>query len=1033
MSDETRVDLGEDVTNSPRFTAEEASSISRTLFGVQASARPLPSERDQNFHLRCDSGREFVLKFSNSEVSREFLDCQVRAMQHVAQSAGTDICPGVHETVSGRRLARVEGGDGKRYWTRMLTWLPGVPLAQVNPHLPALLRRLGAFLGAVSLSLKDFTHPAARRTFHWDLKHADAVILAHQDQILDPKHRRLVDQFVSRFQQSVVPSLPSLRTSVIHNDANDYNLLVDARRSPDRQLVGIIDFGDMVHTCTIAELAVCIAYVMLGKPNPVEAAAHVVGEYHRVFPLTERELDVLFDLACTRLCTSVTLSALQQARNPANEYLSVTQPHAWALLERLSSIRPEIARYTFRHACGLVPCPKSHAVVRWLEENEERIGPVLEHDPRTAQCVLFDLSVSNSEFGGTSDTAASDELGDLLRNCMRSAGASIGIGRYNEARMCYTSDRYTTGHDARERRTVHLGIDLFAEAGSPVFAPLDGTVHSFQDNAEPLDYGPTIILHHDLDDGRGEFFTLYGHLNRESLDGLTPGAVVEKGDRIGAIGTREINGNWPPHLHFQVITDLLGYRGDFPGVAVAAERGVWLSICPNPNMLLRIPEIVEARSEANHEELLQARRTYLGKSLSVSYEKPLHLVRGSKQNLYDETGRAYLDAVNNVCHVGHCHPRVVAASRQQMGVLNTNTRYLHESILRYAQRLAELLPDPLRVCFLVCTGSEANDLALRLARTYSGHADVVVLDGAYHGNSSTLIDISPYKFDGRGGTGAKPHVHKVDMPDVYRGKFKSTDPQAGAKYANHVREAIQHARDSGRSVSAFFCESLLGCGGQIVLPDGYLTHAYRHVRDAGGVCVADEVQVGFGRVGTHFWGFETQRVVPDIVTLGKPMGNGHPMAAVITTPEIADAFDNGMEYFNTFGGNPISCAIGLAVLEVLEQEELQQHARRVGAHLKAGLRRLQDKYPVIGDVRGLGLFLGVELVESRVTLQPAAEVASYVVERMKDHGILISTDGPLRNVLKIKPPMVFSNENANSLIRTLDTILAEDAAQPSHS
>jgi 4-aminobutyrate aminotransferase-like enzyme len=264
------------------------------------------------------------------------------------------------------------------------------------------------------------------------------------------------------------------------------------------------------------------------------------------------------------------------------------------------------------------------------------------------------------------------------------------------------------------------------------------------------------------------------------------------------------------------------------------------------------------------------------------------------------------------------------------------------------------------------------------------------------------------------------------MPDVYRGAYKQSDPQAGAKYAQHVAQAIQLLQAQGQSVSAFICESILSCGGQVILPPGYLEAVYGHVRVVGGVCIADEVQVGLGRAGSHFWAFETQGVVPDIVTIGKPIGNGHPLAAVITTPEIAASFNNGMEYFNTFGGNPVSCAIGMAVLDVIEQEQLQANALAVGNYLLAGLGQLMAKHPIVGDVRGLGLFVGIELVLDRTTLEPAGDQASYIANRMREHGILVSTDGPFHNVLKIKPPMVFNRENADFFVATLDKILAED-------
>lgn len=434
---------------------------------------------------------------------------------------------------------------------------------------------------------------------------------------------------------------------------------------------------------------------------------------------------------------------------------------------------------------------------------------------------------------------------------------------------------------------------------------------------------------------------------------------------------------------------------------------------------------VEQRDLNMHtSDILAIRHKHLGGSLSLAYRQPLNIVRGAGQYLYDDRGQEYLDCVNNVCHVGHCHPKVVRAAHDQIATLNTNTRYLHHKRAEYVERLLDLFPAPLTVCYLVCSGSEANDLALRLARAHTGGTDIIVVDGAYHGNTSALIDISPYKYDGPGGSGAPDHVHEVTMPDTYRGPHR--DPAtAGANYAECVRAAVADVAKNDRKIAAFICESLMGCGGQIVLPANYLTVAYEYVRAAGGVCIADEVQVGFGRVGTHFWGFETQHVVPDIVTLGKPIGNGHPMSAVITTPEIARSFDNGMEYFNTFGGNPVSCAIGAAVLDVIAEERLQENARAVGGYLKLELERLAADCPTIGDVRGLGLFIGVELVRDRDTLVPAADLATAVIELMKDRGILLSTDGPLHNVLKIKPPLVFTKQNADALVENLGTVLRD--------
>jgi 4-aminobutyrate aminotransferase-like enzyme len=425
----------------------------------------------------------------------------------------------------------------------------------------------------------------------------------------------------------------------------------------------------------------------------------------------------------------------------------------------------------------------------------------------------------------------------------------------------------------------------------------------------------------------------------------------------------------------------------------------------------------------NSDEILAARKRVIGGNVSVGYRSPLHIVRGSMQYLVDASGRRYLDAYNNVPHVGHCHPRVVDAAERQMRVLNTNTRYLHEHLERYAERLIATLPEALSVCYFVNSGSEANELALRLARAHTRQRNLVVLDAAYHGNTTTLIEISPSKFNGPGGDGQPSWVHVVPLPDVYRNRTSALgQPIAsddGASYADAVALAIDRLRASAGGLCGFIAESCPSVGGQIMLPPGYLAAVYGHVRAAGGLCIADEVQTAYGRIGSHFYAFEVQGVVPDIVVLGKPIGNGHPIGAVVTTREIAASFDNGMEFFSTFGGNTVSCAVGLAVLDVVEEEKLQARAAQVGAHLLDRLRPLVEQYSLVGDVRGSGLFIGVELVRDRETLDPAAMEASDVVNRLREEGILIGTDGPFHNVLKIRPPMPFTIEDADVLADAL--------------
>jgi 4-aminobutyrate aminotransferase-like enzyme len=360
-----------------------------------------------------------------------------------------------------------------------------------------------------------------------------------------------------------------------------------------------------------------------------------------------------------------------------------------------------------------------------------------------------------------------------------------------------------------------------------------------------------------------------------------------------------------------------------------------------------------------------------------------------------------------------------------MSLLNSNTRYLHDRIIEYANRLTATLPSPLRVCYFVNSGSEANELALRLSRAHTNARDVIVLDHAYHGNTTTLIDISPYKHDGPGGHGAPDWVHKVPLPDLYRGLYRAEEPATARNYAQHVADVVQELARQKTQISAFIAESMPSVAGQIILPDDYLSLVYKIVREAGGVCIADEVQTGYGRLGTHFWGFERYDVVPDIVVLGKPIGNGHPIGAVITTDEIARSFNNGMEFFSTFGGNTVSCAIGLVVLEIVVRDDLQQHAREVGEDLLQGLKRLAGKHPILGDVRGSGFFLGAELVKNRETREPASAEANRVVNRVRAKGVLLGTDGPFHNVLKIRPPMPFSAVDAEQLLATLDETLIE--------
>jgi len=1021
------------VQHAPDFSLTDAEKMAADLFGVTGHCKKLPSERDQNFRLISNDGGDFVLKIANALDGPEVLDFQNQVMDRLAQGShmqidGAASSPEVRRTLGNEAITTVESRDGQTHFVRLLTYLPGKPLALVKPHDVDLLTSLGRFFGHMDHTLEGFDHASAHREFHWDLQHAPRVVADLIQHIATPEKQDMVSGYLKHFQTRTEPLLDSLRQSVIHNDGNDYNVLAVPKGEWGNQVGGVIDFGDMVYSHTINELAIVCAYAMLDKNEPMAAARHIVKGYHEVYPLTEKELAVLYGLVVMRLCMSVCHCAFQSSLEPDNEYLRISEKPAWNLLERLSSISPRMAEYLFRDACGLTPVAHSVRVVQWLEKEKNRFAPVVELNFRKGAPLVLDFSVGSTFMGLRQDSADPAGLTARIAAEMTAKNAGVGLGRYDEVRAIYSTPAFEELTDMMpERRTIHLGIDLYMPAGSSVAAFHDGKVHSLQNNAVHLDYGPTIILEHLADDI--PFYTLYGHLSLDSLEGLEPGNTIRKGQAFASIGDMDVNGGWPPHLHFQLVVDLLGESGNFPGVALPSQRDVWKSLCPDPNVILGIPESGLDPVERTEQEILTFRKTHIGRNLSISYNKPLKIVKGEGQYLFSEEGQVYVDGVNNVSHVGHCHPEVVAAGQRQMAILNTNTRYLHDNIIEYARQLLDTFPDPLSVCFFVCTGSEANELAFRLARTYTNRLDIISLDGSYHGNTNLLIDVSPYKHEGPGGKGAPIGVETVVMPDGYRGPHKGYGYDTAMAYAGYVKEATKKLAAQGKGAAAFICESILGCGGQVVLPDNYMQAAFEPVRAAGGVCIADEVQVGFGRPGSHFWAFESQGCIPDIVTVGKPMGNGHPLAAVVTTPEIADTFANGMEYFNTFGGNPVSCAIGKAVLDVIAKEGLQDNSQKVGDQLLNGFNRLLERFPLIGSVRGLGLFLGVELVKNRNTLDPAPGHAGYIVNRMRDHGFLMSTDGPLHNVLKLKPPLVFSEKNADDLLIALEKVLQEDRLQ----
>ncbi len=959
-------------------------------YGIGGKFTRLPGYENPNYRLTT-SDREYVVKLKTEQV--EFVRTQTEILDLLSKSNSRLYhVPEVIRTTNGKEF--IESNTGI---LRVFSFVPGSLLAHARPLRTETLTGFGSMLGHLNVDLANVTVPT--RDLDWDLKHTGRLV-SMLEEVSDPIRRKLAEKGLEEFASTTGDRL-GLPEQVIHNDANDYNVLV----GEDGQISGLIDFDDLVHTWRISELAIACSYAMMHDPNPLVVAGKIVAAYHKAHPLTEQELSHLFILIRSRWCMCGVMAEHWSALYPENKYISVSAPGAWEMLETFHALNPRFATYYFRSVCGLESVPNSSKVSEWL--SQVRAHPLC--DVIAGKTTIIDLSPGSNlaKFYSPADDVIADTA--LIQEKLQNEGADMGLGRYLEPRICYNATQYH-GSDGTGIRSVHLGVDLFAKAGTAIHAPLDGTVHGVANNDRWLDFGPTVIMSHQTPQGI-PFYSLYGHLSTDSLEKVRVGDTVQAGNIIGVLGTAKENGGWPPHLHFQIITDMLDNTGQFYGVGSAEMLETWRSLAPSPAPLLKMDCEYDASIIERSGDLLRKRQSLANPALSLSYRDPLHIIRGIGTKMIDAAGRTYLDCVNNVCHVGHAHPAIVEAVGRQQKLLNTNTRYLHDNILQLAERLLATLPDSLEVCTFVNSGSEANDLALRMARAHTDATDVIVVDGAYHGHTNALIEISPYKYKGRGGKGRAEFVHELPLPDPVR---------EHPSLADALRQLGE--RITKGSVSSFWCESLLSCGGQIELPQGYLQEIYAFVRDLGAVCIADEVQVGFGRVGDKFWGFETQGVVPDIVTMGKPFGNGHPLAAVVTTRAIAESFNNGMEYFNTFGGNPVSCAAGLAVLDVIKGEGLQENARVVGSYLTEQLAAFAEACPNIIDVRGRGLFLGVEFVKAEST-DAHPKLAARIVDACKHRGVLLSTDGPRNNVIKIKPPICFDEEDARTLVATLRQVL----------
>ncbi|MGI9369210.1 MAG: aminotransferase class III-fold pyridoxal phosphate-dependent enzyme, partial [Ruegeria sp.] len=893
--------------------------------------------------------------------------------------------------------------------------LPGRCYAKAAPKSQELILKLGRVLGATDRALERFSHPGLHRdAFKWDLAQA-GWITDKLDAISDPARRALLDEVVHGFH-SVAGTLNGLPAQAIHNDANDYNILVEGDLNERQVVSGLIDLGDMCAAPRVCDLAIAGAYIVLDHPKPEHALTALVRGYHAANRLRPQEVDLIWPLLRMRLAVSVVNSTLMAVDNPDDPYVTISQAPAWRFLEN-KSVNGDLMPARLRAACGLPVTDGAERIHAYLREHRGQFAQMFGQD--LSDVPMGSLSVENSTWPRNPFHMPLDEAARVGEEF----GNGPWLGYYNEPRLIYAEPGFRKGPwKASDRRTVHLAVDVVAPAGTVLHAPLSGRVEVVENRTDHLDYGGVVILHHETPDGDA-FYTLYGHLDPEVCDRLEPGDPVAQGAGFAQLGDANQNGGWAPHVHFQLAMTTAGMEANWPGVGDPDEMYLWHAVCPNPAALLNLSDDKVFYRPTDKQSILQGRHDHFGGNLTLTYDDPVMLVRGWKHHLFDEWGRPYLDAYNNVPHVGHAHPRIQAVAGDQLRRMNSNTRYLHPAQTAFADKVLSKLPDQFEVCFFVNSGTEANELALRLARAHTGAMGMVTPDHGYHGNTTGAIDISAYKFNKPGGVGQSDWVELVEVADDYRGSFKRDDPDRAQKYANLVDEAIANLQGKGHGIAGFIAETFPSVGGQIIPPKGYLPAVYEKIRAAGGVCIADEVQTGLGRLGDHYFGFEHQGALPDIVVMGKPIGNGHPLGVLVTTRAIADSFNNGIEFFSTFGGSTLSCRIGAEVLDIVDDEGLQENARLMGARLLDGLRKIESDFACVGDVRGMGLFIGVELINPDGS--EATEICKFVKNRMRDHRILIGSEGPKDNILKIRPPLTIEADDVDMILWALREVLSE--------
>jgi 4-aminobutyrate aminotransferase-like enzyme/Ser/Thr protein kinase RdoA (MazF antagonist) len=952
----------------PDVSADRAREIARERYRLDGDVTPLGSQQDCNFRVEVAGIAErTVLKIANPVFDVAELEAQNAAMAWVASRVPGVTVPTVVTDRDGRAMSAVEI-NGETCLVRLVTYVEGDPLAAAAYLSQASLTCLGGVAARMSVALGDFAHPGLDRTLQWDLRQANRVVDLLLPHVVDPDRSvALADAMAG--SEAVLAGIGELPVQPIHGDLTEDNIVGHRDEAGRLMPCGVIDFGDLTRGWRVADLAVACASLLHRAPDDPMAVLPVVAGFDARLPLTAAELDALWPLVVERAAVLVVSGAQQISISPDNDYAGSAQSKDWAGFECATCVPTPVMTAALRYALGR---PAGSGSVDM--STYHRLLPSI--DP--ADLVPLDLSATSEQLGA-GRWLDDDAEAASAREC-ESVGC-VAVTRYAECRL--TRSRLDT-NEVPETCALHVEVTLNSE--EPLAAPFDGVVRLIADG---------LVL-------AGDAVTMW---LSAAVSG-SPGQVAA-GDVLGIVG--------PGGLQIQL--------GTFDGVApplfcrpqLAAG---WLAVCPDPSALLGLP-VEPARAT---ESLPLSQRHAFAAVQEHYYASPPQIERGWRHYLIDVSGRVYLDMINNVTVVGHGHPRLATAALQQWSLLNTNSRFHYGVLGEFADRLASLAPAGLDSVFLVNSGTEANDLALRLARTHTGRADVVCVREAYHGWSVATDAISTSQADNPNAAATRPDwVHTVRAPNTYSGDFCGDD--AGSRYVADAVATIDALAASGTGTGAFIAEPYYGNAGGIPLPDGYLTAVYDAVRRTGGVCIADEVQVGYGRLGEFFWGFEQQGAVPDIITIAKGMGNGQPLGAVICRPEIAESFAAEGYFFSSAGASPVSCRIGMTVLDIMRDEGLQQNALVVGQSLRLGLEELQSRHPMIGAIHGMGLYMGVELVLDPESRAPATAAAAAICERMLSLGVIVQPTGDRMNVLKIKPPMCLTTASAEFFVATLDRVL----------